>query len=46
MPSDYGSLLNKSEIDDLISYMVSAARNSKSETPSRTRRNRGDEDED
>jgi len=46
MPSDYGSVLNKSETDDLISYMVSAARNSKSETPSRTRRNRGDEDED
>jgi cytochrome c oxidase cbb3-type subunit 3 len=46
MPSDYGSLLSQGEIDDLMSYMVSAARNSKSETPLRTRRNRGDEDED
>ncbi|MFI5058984.1 MAG: c-type cytochrome [Candidatus Acidiferrales bacterium] len=46
MPSDYGSSLNKSEIDDLISYMVTAARGGPSETASRTKRNRNDEDED
>jgi cytochrome c oxidase cbb3-type subunit III len=45
MPSDYGSLLNKSEIDDLISYMVAASRGSPSETASRAKRNRNDEDE-
>jgi len=46
MPSDYGSSLNKSEIDDLISYMVTAARSGPSDTASRTKRNRNDEDED
>jgi cytochrome c oxidase cbb3-type subunit 3 len=46
MPSDYGSLLNKSEIDDLIGYMVTAARGDPSETASRTKRKRNDEDED
>jgi putative heme-binding domain-containing protein len=46
MPSDYGSSLNKSEIDDLISYMVTTARGGPSETASRTKRNRNDEDED
>jgi cytochrome c oxidase cbb3-type subunit 3 len=46
MPSDYGSSLNKSEFDDLISFMVMAARGSPSETASRAKRNRNDEDED
>jgi cytochrome c oxidase cbb3-type subunit 3 len=46
MPSDYGSSLNKSEIDDLISYMVTAARVGPAETSSRTKKNRDDEDED
>jgi cytochrome c oxidase cbb3-type subunit III len=46
MPSNYGSLLNKSEIDDLISYMVAAARSSRSEPAPGTKRNRNDEDED
>jgi cytochrome c oxidase cbb3-type subunit 3 len=46
MPSDYGTTLSRSEIDDLISYMVTAARAGKSEAASRTRRNRNDEDED
>jgi len=44
MPSDYGSLLNKSEIDDLISYMAAAARGSRSEPAPGTQRNRDDED--
>ena len=46
MPSDYGSLLNRSEIDDLISYMVTAARGGKSDADSRGRPKRDDEDED
>jgi cytochrome c oxidase cbb3-type subunit III len=46
MPSDYGSLLNRSEIDDLISYMVAAARGSRSEPAAGSKRNRNDEDED
>jgi cytochrome c oxidase cbb3-type subunit 3 len=46
MPSNYGSLLSRTEIDDLISYMVAAARGSRSETASGTKRNRNDEDED
>jgi hypothetical protein len=46
MPSNYGSLLNKSEIDDLISYMAAAARGSRSEPAPGTKRNRDDEDED
>jgi cytochrome c oxidase cbb3-type subunit 3 len=46
MPSDYGTTLSRIEIDDLISYMVTAGRGDKSEAASRTRRNRDDEDED
>jgi hypothetical protein len=46
MPSDYSSLLSPGEIDDLISYMVKTARGGPSETASRTKRNRDDEDED
>jgi cytochrome c oxidase cbb3-type subunit III len=46
MPADYGSLLSPGEIDDLISYMVTAARGGPSETAARTKRNRDDEDED
>jgi cytochrome c oxidase cbb3-type subunit 3 len=46
MPWDYGSVLSPSEIDDLISYMVTAARAGKSEAASRTRSKRDDEDED
>ena len=46
MPSDYRSLLNRSEIDDLISYMVAAARGSRSEPAAGSKRNRNDEDED
>jgi putative heme-binding domain-containing protein len=46
MPSDYGLSLNRGEIDDLISYMVTAARSGPSDTSSRTKRNRNDEDED
>jgi cytochrome c oxidase cbb3-type subunit 3 len=46
MPSDYGTTLSRSEIDDLIGYLVTAGRGSKSEAVSRTRRNRDDEDED
>ncbi len=46
MPSDYGTTLSRNEVDDLISYLVTAARTSKSEAASRTGRNRNDEDED
>lgn len=46
MPSDYGSALSPGEIDDLISYMITAARGGASETASHTKRNRDDEDED
>jgi cytochrome c oxidase cbb3-type subunit 3 len=46
MPSDYGTTLSRSEVDDLITYLVTAARAGKSEAASRTGRNRNDEDED
>ena len=46
MPSDYGTTLSRSEVDDLIAYLVTAARTGKSEAASRTGRNRNDEDED
>jgi cytochrome c oxidase cbb3-type subunit 3 len=46
MPSDYGTTLSRNEVDDLISYLVTAARASKSAVASRTRSKRNDEDED
>jgi cytochrome c oxidase cbb3-type subunit III len=46
MPSDYGTTLSRSEVDDLITYLVTAARAGKPEAASRTGRNRNDEDED
>jgi len=47
MPSDYGTTLSRSEAEDLISYLVTAARSGKSAVASRTRSKRkNDEDED
>jgi cytochrome c oxidase cbb3-type subunit III len=46
MPADYGTALSASEIDDLISYLVTAARGGASETASRAKRKQNDEDED
>jgi cytochrome c oxidase cbb3-type subunit 3 len=46
MPADYGTTLGWSEVDDLIAYLVTVARTSKSEPASRKGRNRNDEDED
>jgi cytochrome c oxidase cbb3-type subunit 3 len=46
MPSDYGSVLSRSEIDDLISYTVTSARGGKSDAASHRKPKREDEDED
>jgi putative heme-binding domain-containing protein len=46
MPADYGTTLSRSEVDDLTTYLMTAARAGESEAASRTRRIRNDDDED
>jgi cytochrome c oxidase cbb3-type subunit 3 len=45
MPSDYGTALSASELDDLVSYLVRAAREAKKSQASRTKANYEDEDD-
>lgn len=42
MPSDYGSTLSRNEINDLISFLVTSARGSKSPPPSDAREKRSE----
>jgi len=46
MPSDYGTVLGASELDDLVSYLVSAARTTKQAQASETKSRRKEEDDD
>jgi putative heme-binding domain-containing protein len=45
MPSDYGSVLNRAELDDLVSYLVSTARAAK-QTQASGEKSKGDEEND
>ena len=45
MPSDYGSVLSASELDDLVGYLVRAARTAKQPNASRREENRENEDD-
>jgi cytochrome c oxidase cbb3-type subunit 3 len=45
MPSDFGSELSATELDDLVSYLVRAAREAKQSHASRTKANYEDEDD-
>jgi putative heme-binding domain-containing protein len=45
MPSDYGSVLSSGELDDLVSYLLSAARAAKQAQASETRSRRNEEDD-
>jgi cytochrome c oxidase cbb3-type subunit III len=45
MPSDYGSVLSASELDDLVSYLFSAARTTKHAQASETESKRDKEDD-
>ncbi len=45
MPSDYGSALSRSELDDLVSYLVHTARATKQGQSSGTRSKRKDDDD-
>jgi putative heme-binding domain-containing protein len=45
MPSDYGSGLSATELDDLVSYLVSAARAAKKSRASRAEANHKEEDD-
>jgi len=45
MPSDYGTVLSASELDDLVSYLVRAAREATQSHASRTKTNYEDEDD-
>jgi putative heme-binding domain-containing protein len=45
MPSDYGSALSAGELDDLVSYLLSAARAAKQAQASETRSRRNEEDD-
>jgi putative heme-binding domain-containing protein len=46
MPSDYGTVLSVSELDDLVSYLVSVARTTKQAQASETESRRKEEEED
>jgi len=46
MPSDYGTVLSASELDDLVSYLASAARTTKQAQTSETKSRRKEEDDD
>jgi len=45
MPSDYGTVLSATELDDLVSYLVRAARATKQSQASRTEANQEKEDD-
>ena len=45
MPSDYGSVLSAGELDDLVSYLLSAAQATKQAQASETRSGRNEEDD-
>src|SRR2546430_5591957 len=46
MPSDYGSVLSATELDDLVSYLVSVARTTKQAQASETKSPRKEEEDD
>jgi putative heme-binding domain-containing protein len=45
MPSDYGSVLSASELDDLVSFLLQTAQTGKQTQSSATKSKRGDEDD-